>query len=58
MAHSFSQLKANLFKLWGRFTPYLFHFFYWFSFPCIILYGKCPIAIININIIIFILSYN
>ena len=40
MAHSFSQLKSNLAKLWARFTPYFFHFVYWFGFPCIILYGK------------------
>ena len=40
MAHSFTQLKANLMKLWNRFNPYLFHFVFWFGFPCIIFLGK------------------
>ena len=38
--HSFGQLLANLKKHWARFTPYLFYFAYWFSFPCVFFYGK------------------
>ena len=45
MAHSFSQLRTNLMKLWNRFTPYLFHFVYWFGFPCIIIVGKLSIEV-------------
>ena len=55
MAHSFSQLRTNLAKIWNRLTPYFLHFVYWFGFPCIFMFGKFkhskPVPSMNLTLL-------
>ena len=59
MAHSFSQLRTNIAKIWNRFTPYFLHFVYWFGFPAIFFFGKFKhtIRASNLNLTILICSF-
>ena len=44
-SHSFSRLRTSLFDLWRKIAPYFYSFMYWFSFPLVCLFGKCPLLL-------------